>query len=136
MEFTINILSNPETGIIKPVLVSKRWGHEKIFVNGDAVDTKGLGSYCMKEIFISHGNCTSMHFHVNKSETLYIADGILTVLYNDGKSGSKAEIVLRKNDALQIPPGFQHQLCAWDGDVVIIEASTPDDPQDSFRVTM
>lgn len=125
-------------GLTDGVFVEKRWGHERIFINGAGESTDKLNSYCMKEIFIRKNNCTSEHVHVNKHETLYVVSGILTFCYRDGEGSDPLQKLVAPGQAVVVPPGLIHRLCAWDTteDVLIIEASTPDSPDDSIRVTM
>lgn len=109
-----------------PTVVEKRWGRELTYWNN---------SYCMKRLEINPQCRGSMHFHVHKHETLQVVQGNLTIEYNDGKGGSDY-VVLHPGDAYVIPPGFQHRLCAGTELVVLIEASTYDDVEDSIRVAL
>lgn len=122
-------------GVVIPANIHKRWGHEKVFVNGEYHDTRNTNRYCMKELVLNGNESTSMHFHINKHETLYVIEGTLTLRFNDG-NGGVGNIDLEAGSAFLVPPGFQHQLCAWNGPVRIMEASTPDSSVDSVRVTM
>lgn len=111
-------------GIAMPQLVTKRWGHELIFINE---------SYCMKELLINEGHSTSMHFHVLKHETLLVTQGVLTLRYKDGKGGDHS-MDIPAGTAFVVPQGFQHKLCARQGVVKLVEASTYDQTEDSVRV--
>lgn len=113
-------------GLAMPQQVDKRWGHELIFINRE---------YCMKQLTINHGHCTSMHFHVHKHETLLVVHGVLTLEYKDGK-GNDHSVDIAEGNAFVVPPGFQHKLCARDGLVKLVEASTYDMSEDSVRVHM
>lgn len=113
-------------GLAMAELVGKRWGQEIIYING---------SYCMKRIEIKEGHATSMHFHVHKHETLLVTEGVLTLRYKDGR-GNDRLLDIKPGEAFVVPPGFQHKLCADTSDVVLIEASTYDDKEDSIRVHM
>lgn len=113
-------------GIARPKHVSKRWGEETSYFNNE---------YCLKTITIKDGCESSMHFHVRKHETLLVIKGILTLKYNDGR-GLSDEMDLQEGEAIIIPPGFQHRLCAYHGQVVLVEGSTYDDEKDSIRVSL
>jgi len=115
---------SPSSGIVIPGLVEKRWGHEKLYANGD---------YCLKQLFIREGQCTSMHFHKDKTETLLVISGSLRVDYKN-REGDDLQVDLEPGEAMQICPGFMHRLVAT-SDVIIVEGSTRDHPWDSFRVT-
>jgi len=114
-------------GLANPVRKYKRWGWELIYTN-----SRG---YCMKMLYIKSGYESSMHFHVNKHETLLVTQGELLLAYKNS-AGEIQEIIVPENHAWVIPPGFQHQLTACHGDVYIVEASTYDDSHDSVRVHM
>lgn len=116
------------SGLAMPQLVEKRWGYELIYINSE--------DYCMKQLVIRAGQSTSMHFHVHKHETLVVVQGKLTLSYNDGVSGHVTTLLVPKDNAWVVAPGFQHQLTAGDEDVVLIEASTTDNPIDSVRVNL
>jgi len=118
-----------------PTIVEKRWGKENIYINGDGYDSAGITNYCMKAIYIDPNSETSMHFHIRKHETLLVVSGKLLLEYLDGK-GAGGVVELLPGDAFIVPPGFQHRLCALEEEVLLIEASTPDDPQDSIRVSL
>jgi mannose-6-phosphate isomerase-like protein (cupin superfamily) len=113
-------------GISQPKKVKKRWGHELIFFNRE---------YCCKQLTIHGGKQTSMHFHVYKHETLAVTSGTLVLRYKD-KNGDEQAMRIPEGHAFVVPPGFMHQLSAELGTVVLIEASTYDQKEDSVRVHM
>lgn len=106
-----------------PEHTKKWWGGEWTFHNAN---------YCCKTLVMNEGGETSMHFHVNKHETLYVASGILTLNYIHDKKEYEKE--LKAGEAWIVPPGFVHKLSARHGDVVIVEASTYDASEDSIRI--
>jgi mannose-6-phosphate isomerase-like protein (cupin superfamily) len=112
-------------GLAIPQRVEKRWGWEDIYIN--------WREYCMKRLYIKAGHDTSMHFHVDKHETLLVVEGVLTLSYKDGKGGDH-RVLIPRGEAFVVPPGFQHKLIATTTDVTLIEASTMDDTEDSIRV--
>jgi mannose-6-phosphate isomerase-like protein (cupin superfamily) len=113
-------------GQVQPWETFKRWGKEETYFNNE---------YCLKVITINPSESTSMHFHIEKHESLLVIKGKLTLKYNDGKGGV-GEDILEPGDAFIIPPGFQHRLCAGSTGVVIVEASTYDNRKDSIRVSL
>lgn len=114
------------SGIAIPQLVKKRWGGELIYKNDQ---------YCMKMLFINPGKQTSMHFHVQKEETLLVVSGVLTVQFIT-RDGTPGKAVLQPGEALTVAPGFPHQLIALNSQVILVEASTFDHATDSVRVGM
>lgn len=117
-------LVNQPGGRSRPAHVEKWWGYEKIYKN----DTQ----YCMKKLFMKDRGHTSFHFHVNKHETLLVVSGVLTLTVIHDKK--RFVHILREGEAWVMPPGMVHRLEAAHGNLVLIEASTYDHPNDSVRV--
>lgn len=111
-----------------PKHVSKSWGYELHYKNDE--------DYCCKLLKfhgdVNQGIATSMHFHVDKHETLVVSKGVLTVEYIVNKIPHKVKIP--EGSALVVCPGFPHRLMALDGPVDLFEASTFDSPDDSIRI--
>lgn len=127
--------NNQPAGRLVPSLVNKRWGYEEIFMNGESISTDKQEGYCMKAIHIAPGCRTSKHLHICKAESMYVSQGELTLRYT-ATDGTPGEKILTKGQAFCIPPGFQHQLCAGTEELILLEASTPDSPNDSIRVEL
>ena len=117
-----------EAIIIKdPKLVTKRWGSEHTYTND---------YYCMKTLKIKAGQKGSMHFHIDKHETLLIIEGPLLLRTQHPETTETEEHLIQPLEAVVVPPGFLHQLCALESDVLLVEASTYDNSKDSIRVHM
>lgn len=98
-------------------VVQKVWGHEEILANDD---------FCFKRLVIKEGFQCSYHHHKIKDELFYLESGKVTV----EKNGVK--FVLLPSQWVRVRPGEVHSfggLC----DSVILEASTHDEPEDSYR---
>lgn len=116
-----------EAYISVPQIVEKRWGHEQIFYND---------RYCMKKLVINPGQCTSMHFHIQKHESITVTLGDLILSYKD-KDAKEHRLIVPQGATVVIPPGFQHRLQApLESRLELIEASTFDQATDSVRVHM
>ena len=101
----------------------KYWGIIETMVND---------LYTGKRLFFKKGQHSSLHFHVQKTETYFIHSGQLLVRLRAGR-GEDSFFKLLPGSTLRIPPGLMHQ----DGglaDTVIIEISTHDEDSDSFIV--
>ena len=109
----------------KCVKVDKAWGYELHIHNSDG--------YCSKILHFNEGSMFSMHFHIEKHETWYVAKGRLALKYINTKNADVEMMVLEQGDVFVVPQGQPHQLHAHE-DTDIFEASTPDDPDDSYRV--
>lgn len=103
---------------MKPDIVIKTWGHEKIIENGP--------EYCGKLLCFKAGGQTSMHFHRRKLETMYLQSGKVLIRFEDRTVG------LDVGEKIQIQRGEKHQIIAVE-DSELFECSTQDFSDDSFR---
>lgn len=113
-----------DSGNVVPVYVSKTWGSEHIFQNND--------KYCCKLLTIEPGMNTSMHYHIDKHETMIVTEGILYIDYISEKE--LHTICIKPGNAFVIAPGLPHSLRAGDTVTKFIEASTPSYDKDSIRI--
>ncbi len=117
-----------------PTIVKKGWGHEKIIANFNfnswEPEDKG---YCLKLLVFDGKNEGSMHFHSKKHETFYVLEGNFKIQYINTQNADEKEITLFRGESLVIPPNNPHRIICLDKGI-IIEGSSPDYPEDSFRV--
>ena len=112
------------SGPIKPTFVEKSWGHEIIYSNE---------LYCCKLLHIKPGQQTSLHFHIDKEETMVVVSGTLRIDYIYNKQ--KSSYILKEQEAFVIAPGLVHTLiCEGPEPVTFIEASTISHDTDSIRI--
>lgn len=88
----------------------KPWGYEKILINTE--------KYLTKELFIFEGYQTSLHYHQQKDETMYIIDGAGYIEFEDHKE------YFGRNDTIRIQPTVPHTIVATEN-TVLHEVSTP-----------
>lgn len=105
--------------------IRKKWGKEVVIVNND--------SYCGKILCINKGKKFSMHFHMLKDETWYVAKGSLLFRWIDTSDARIMERILLEGMVVRLSPGDPHQLVAQE-DSEIYEVSTTHFDQDSYRV--
>lgn len=96
------------------------WGLELWWADGPG--------YLGKILHIRRGHRTSKQYHERKDETLLVQQGILTVVWDEGRSEKYPP-----NHVVHIPAGKVHRLCAYDGAVTLVEVST-NDPEDVVRL--
>jgi len=101
----------------KPKIVEKPWGRE-IWL---AEEPEYLG----KILEIRKGERSSLQYHKEKKETMYVLKGRLKIV-ND------SEIILEEGDSITLSPGDVHRLVPEE-DVTIIEVSTYH-PEDVVRL--
>jgi len=101
-------------GAFSPRCIDKPWGYELLLAHTD--------KYVGKILFIEKGHRLSKQYHKVKDETLYILEGVLTLLTNDSEYSETHQPGI----SIHIPPGTIHRLEAHHGDVRILEVSTPE----------
>jgi quercetin dioxygenase-like cupin family protein len=119
--------SKPETKTKKLTaeFVPKGWGKEIIFVNND--------EYCGKILSFEAGKKFSMHYHIQKKETWYVAKGKLILVWVETENGTFHTEYLNVGDIITNERGEPHQLIALE-DSDVFEVSTKHYDQDSFRM--
>lgn len=115
--------------VLAPNRVEKRWGEELTYFNEK-------DKYCLKTLTILPNQKGSMHFHLDKHETLYVAEGPALITIKDPVTTIEDEYLVQAGKAFVIPPGAMHRLEALENKVLIIEASTYDNNKDSIRVAL
>ncbi|MHA2045889.1 MAG: cupin domain-containing protein [Candidatus Thorarchaeota archaeon] len=101
------------------------WGYE--------VWVENLPDYCGKLLYITKGKRGSMHFHVNKLETMYLEYGQIDIRFIDPDDGKQYTIHLNPGDSIRIPRGQVHQIVGVE-ESKLIEFSTLHEENDSYRV--
>lgn len=105
--------------------VEKGWGHEIVIVNNEL--------YCGKILHFKTGAKFSMHFHLKKMESWYVASGSFLFKWIDTRTADVVEETLCVGDTITNEVGEPHQiLCIEEGD--IFEVSTKHFDSDSYRV--
>ena len=106
-------------------IVSKAWGMEIIIHNDDG--------YCGKILRFNEGAKFSMHFHLIKKETWYVASGTFLLSYIDTRDATEKERELNVGDIITVERGDPHQLLSITGGD-IFEVSTQHFDDDSYRI--
>ncbi len=97
-------------------VIIKPWGKEEIW----AETYRYVGKY----LHISAGHRLSRQFHERKEETIRVLQGNL--LLEIGAGDNIKQHVLSPGDIYHVTPGTIHRFCAQDGDVILVEVSTPE----------
>lgn len=114
-----------ESKTIKSEIVNKGWGKEIIFVNCE--------EYCGKILCFNKGKRFSMHYHVEKKETWYIAKGKFLFSWIDHVKGKTFTEYLNVGDVITNERGEAHQMEALEYSE-IFEVSTFHKDHDSYRI--
>lgn len=112
--------------ILNAEIHTKGWGKEEWIIN--------CQDYCMKFLDFKAGEGGSMHFHVRKHETWYIAYGKLLLSTINTENAQKSDVILSQGDIVDIPRLNPHKVQALE-DTRIIEVSTQHFEEDSYRVS-
>jgi mannose-6-phosphate isomerase-like protein (cupin superfamily) len=107
-------------------LVSKSWGHEVWIDNSH--------EYCGKLLHVLAGKKGSLHFHMEKVETMYLQSGHLMIKFIDGSDASEYFVELFPGESVRIPRGQTHQICGLEKDSELFEFSTTHRDSDSYRI--
>ena len=100
----------------RPRVVPKPWGEERIFAEG--------ARYAGKLLRIRSGESLSLQYHVRKDETIHVLEGTLGLLVE--RDGARAELRLVPGETFHVTPGTRHRMHAPEGDVLLVEVSTPE----------
>jgi quercetin dioxygenase-like cupin family protein len=103
----------------------KGWGRE--------IWIENIPEYCGKLLQFEAGKKSSMHYHLNKLETMYLAKGSMRIDFIEPESGVAYSRWLSPGSSIQIPRGQAHQLVALE-DCDLFEFSTRHEDSDSYRV--
>jgi len=106
-------------------IVVKGWGKEIIFVNNP--------EYCGKILCFDKGKKFSMHYHIQKKETWYVAKGKFLLHWIETENGIYHSEYLNIGDVVTNERGEPHQVVALE-DSELFEVSTKHYDEDSFRI--
>jgi mannose-6-phosphate isomerase len=99
----------PLTTVVKP------WGGEELLAHTE--------DYALKRIRVNKGEGSSLQYHNQKTESLYMVSGLLQ--FEIGKTeDSLVTLELGPGECVDIPAGIIHRTLALE-DVDVIEVSTP-----------
>ena len=108
----------------RQMIITKPWGSENIFIASDR--------FIGKVLTINPGQRTSLQYHRQKNEAIYVARGYLTVTSSEGSHerellGFGKPFVLSPGKSLIIPPRTLHRFEAPEyEDVILFESSSPE----------
>lgn len=101
-----------EVGAVKPSLQEKKWGWELWLVFTD--------KYALKVLHVNKGHRLSLQRHKQKEESWLVISGEPEL-----RLGETSQ-VYKEGSLLHIPTGTVHRISAPNGDIEILEVSTPE----------
>lgn len=96
-------------------IVEKPWGRELWVAVTD--------QYALKIIEVKKGNRSSLQYHQQKHEHIYVDRGVAQMEWQNER-GQMETLILRAGDVVENKPGRKHRTTALE-DVRFIEVSTP-----------
>jgi oxalate decarboxylase/phosphoglucose isomerase-like protein (cupin superfamily) len=100
---------------------------------GEEIWVENLNDYCGKVLLLDSGKRSSLHFHMNKLETMLLWEGDVSLRLIDSADGSEYFVELFPGDKILIPRGQVHQIIA-NKMSILFEFSTKHEESDSHRV--
>jgi mannose-6-phosphate isomerase-like protein (cupin superfamily) len=97
-------------------IVDKPWGREIWVAHTD--------KYAFKIIEIKKDTRSSLQYHVQKHEHLYVDSGLLQMEWENDQ-GQMETLTLRPGEVIENKPGRKHRAIAVE-DVRLLEVSTPE----------
>jgi mannose-6-phosphate isomerase-like protein (cupin superfamily) len=107
-------------------VVLKGWGKEIIFVNNN--------EYCGKILCFEKDKKFSMHYHLKKKETWYVAKGSFLLNWIETANGITNVEQLNVGDVITNERGDPHQVIALEDDSQLFEVSSQHFDDDSYRI--
>ena len=104
----------------------KAWGYELWIVNHDL--------YCGKLLVFDEFKKFSMHYHLIKEESWYVAEGNFEYSWIDTETASIKSTLIGEGDIVDLEVGQPHQLKALTQGATIFEVSTKHYEEDSYRI--
>ena len=104
-------------------IVDKVWGCEIWHHNGQ--------DYCMKELILNRGYCSSLHAHKVKRETFLVVRGVVRLEVE--MSGVLCRLDLSPGQSYEIAPGTYHRFRSLTQEACVVEASTFHNDSDVYR---
>ena len=104
----------------------KAWGYELWIINDE--------EYCGKLLVFDKDKKFSMHYHLIKKESWYVAKGEFLYSWIDTEKAAVKTVTIQEGDIIDLERGQPHQLTALTEGATIFEVSTKHYEEDSYRI--
>ncbi len=99
------------------MIIDKPWGHEHIWAKTD--------KYVGKILYIKEGERLSLKYHKIKEETIYVLEGVLEIILEEGSRRDRHSVFLEPGGTFHIEPMTIYRFAASQRtDVKVMEVST------------
>lgn len=120
----------------EPFVNEKGWGKELVCYD----EAKNVNSfYCqdrlqtVKVLYFEKGKKCSLHYHSEKYEVFHLLKGRLLVEFV--WSGKKHRVMMYEQEYVCIDRNLIHQMTGLDNSNILLEISTQDKENDSYRIS-
>lgn len=118
--------------------IEKGWGREDFIFHTDYENKKHLHDIgvveTVKLLHFDKDKKLSLHFHLNKHEFFRMVIGAVLVELIDLQTQTIHTFTLEEDQKLFIPAGLIHRMTGLNNKNVMLEVSSIDKPEDSFRL--
>lgn len=111
----------------------KGWGRED-FVYHKLIEDNQIIIDTVKFLHVEMGKRGSQHYHVEKDEFFIPIKGRFEVKIWDKFSYTEQSFMLYFGDRMFVPKGTIHQIVGVEKENILLEISSLDKPEDSFRI--
>lgn len=122
------------------ILINKGWGRKQdgvgeffaYHLNQEFLNQR-IKVDTVKLLFIEKNKKLSRHYHLEKSEFFIGVVGrfLIEIWYSENH---KEEFVLLPEERIFVSKGIQHRMTGLDEQNTLLEVSTVDSPEDSYRI--
>lgn len=120
------------------ICIEKGWGRQRdnlgeyFAYHSDNIESP-INIETVKLLFFAKGKRLSRHYHVKKLEYFVLVSGCLKIeIWNS--QGEHHEFTMEPLDRIVIKPGTQHRMTGIKEENILLEISTLDESEDSFRI--
>lgn len=122
----------PDNGYISQDY-TKKYNVGEVFVYHEPFEKDKIDVKTVKLLYIAKNKKLSRHYHLKKSEFFHMIKGQLKIELWD-KNGKLETFHLFENQKMFVPAGLQHRMTGVAEENILLEVSTLDSPDDSYRI--
>lgn len=119
--------------------IKKGWGRfpdkvGEIFAYHTNQEEREINVETVKLLYMAENKKLSRHYHKNKDEFFFCVKGIFFVELWDFDGTFLHSFMLRPEERVFIPKLLQHRMTGKSHENILLEVSTKDSPDDSYRI--
>lgn len=119
--------------------IKKGWGRKcdgigEIFAYHTEQEEQKINVETVKLLYMEENKKLSRHFHKIKDEFFYCVKGAFWVELWDSDGAKLHEFMMKPEDRVFIPKLLQHRMTGKSHENILLEVSTKDSSDDSYRI--